>query len=107
MAGIGPQTFRARLTLRWTLAVGLLLGAANAVIYGGASMYLSRWLDEHLRTVAATETASSTDGPTGVHLHETPYDQLETGRFTEKLVSSTKSKNHRESFSKPGVTCPR
>jgi signal transduction histidine kinase len=85
-ASLGPQSFRARLTWRWTLAVGLLLGAANAVIYAGASIYLARWLDEHVRTVAATETASSTDGPAGVHLHETPYDQLEAGRFTEKLV---------------------
>lgn len=86
MTGLVPQSFRARLTWRWTLVVGLLLGAANAVIYLGASVYLTRWLDEHVRTVAATETASSTDGPEGVHLHETPYGQLEAGRFTEKVV---------------------
>jgi signal transduction histidine kinase len=86
VSGLDRQSFRTRLTLRWTVAVGLLLGAANAAIHGAASSYLARWLDEHVRTVAATETASSTDGPVGVHLHETPYDQLEAGRFTEKVV---------------------
>jgi two-component system OmpR family sensor kinase len=49
-------------------------------------MYLARWLDEHVRTVAATETASSTDGPVGVHLHEAPYAQLGADRVTEKVV---------------------
>lgn len=86
MTALVPQSFRARLTWRWTLSVGLLLGAANAVVYVGAAGYLARWLDEHVRTVAATETASSTDGLEGVHLHETPYGQLEAGRFTEKVV---------------------
>lgn len=80
------QSFRARLTLRWTLAVGLLLGLANLAVYGGTSFYLRRWLDEHVSTVAATETASSTDGLTDVHLHESPYAQLEAGSFTEKFV---------------------
>lgn len=80
------QSFRARLTLRWTLAVGVLLGVANLAVYGGTSFYLRRWLDEHVSTVAATEAASSTDGPTDVHLHESPYAQLEAGSFTEKFV---------------------
>jgi signal transduction histidine kinase len=80
------QSFRARLTWRWTLAVGALLGAANVLVYAGASVYVQRWLDGHVRTVAATEAASSTDGPTDVHLHESPFAQLERGLFTEKLV---------------------
>lgn len=80
------QSFRARLTWRWSLAVGALLGIVNVVVYVGASTYLHRWLDGHVSTVAATETASSTDGPTDVHLHESPYAQLEAGRFTEKFV---------------------
>ncbi len=80
------QSFRARLTLRWTVAVGVLLGLANVAVYAGASLYLTRWLDGHVRTVAATEAASSTDGATAVHLHESPYAQLEDGAFTEKLV---------------------
>lgn len=79
-------TFRARLTLRWTLAVGLLLGAALAVVHAGADIYLQRWLDNDVRTLAATETASATDGPSGVHLHEGPFIQYEAGAFTEKLV---------------------
>lgn len=80
------QSFRARLTWRWSLAVGALLGIVNVIVYVGASTYLHRWLDGHVSTVAATETASSTDGPTDVHLHESPYAQLEAGRFTEKFV---------------------
>lgn len=80
------QSFRARLIRRWSFAVGALLGIVNLLVYAGVSVSLHRWLDEHVRTVAATETASSTDGPTDVHLHESPYAQLEAGRFTEKLV---------------------
>ena len=80
------QSFRARLTLRWTLAVGVLLGLANVAVYAGASIYLHRWLDGHVRTIAATEAASSTDGTTDVHLHESTFTQLEAGGFTEKLV---------------------
>lgn len=80
------QSFRARLTLRWTLAVGVLLGVANIAVYAGASMYLHRWLDGHVRTIAATEAASSTDGATDVHLHESFFAQLEAGAYTEKIV---------------------
>lgn len=80
------QSFRARLTLRWTVAVGLLLGAANGVIYTAAAAYLHRWVDENVRTVAATEAASSTDGLGDVHLHEGSYAQLGPGRFSEKFV---------------------
>ena len=79
------QSFRARLIRRWSFAVGALLGIVNLLVYAGVSVSLHRWLDEHVRTVAATETASSTDGPTDVHLHESPYAQLEAGRLTQKL----------------------
>lgn len=79
-------SFRARLTLRWTLAVGLLLGVANLAIYTGARAYLHHWLDHNVRTVAATEAASSTDGLADVHLHESTFAQFESGAFTEKLV---------------------
>ncbi len=81
-----PTTFRARLTLRWTLAVGLLIGVANLTIYGVARVSLGRWLDGHVRTLAATEAASSTDGLEDVHLHEKPFAQFDAGAFTEKLV---------------------
>ena len=80
------QSFRARLTLRWTLAVGVLLGLTNVAVYAGASIYLHRWLDGHVRTIAATEAASSTDGATDVHLHESFFAQLEAGAYTEKIV---------------------
>ncbi|MGE0360817.1 MAG: ATP-binding protein [Vicinamibacterales bacterium] len=80
------ESFRARLTLRWTLAVGLLLGAATGTIYAAASAYLHRWVDENVRTIAATEAASSTDGLGDVHLHEGSYAQLGPGRFSEKFV---------------------
>ncbi|MGD9904257.1 MAG: sensor histidine kinase [Vicinamibacterales bacterium] len=80
------ESFRARLTLRWTLAVGVLLGLAHLAVYVAASAYLHRWLDENVRTVAATEAASSTDGLADVHLHEAPYAQLGPGRFSEKFV---------------------
>jgi two-component system, OmpR family, sensor kinase len=79
-------TFRARLTLRWTLAVALLLGAANLAVYVGAQRYLYQWLDHNVRTIAATEAASSTDGLEDVHLHESTFAQLDSGAFTEKFV---------------------
>jgi len=80
------RTFRARLTWRWTVAVGVLLGAGNLVIYSGAHAYVYRWFDHNVRTVAATEAASATDGRGEIHLHEGPFAQLDTGAFTEKLV---------------------
>jgi two-component system OmpR family sensor kinase len=80
------ESFRSRLTLRWTLVLGLVLGLANTAIYSAASIYLHRWLDENVRTVAATEAASSTDGFADVHLHEGSYSQLGPGRSSEKFV---------------------
>ncbi len=79
-------TFRARLTIRWTLAVGTLLAVAHLAVYGGVRLYVTRWLDHNVRTVAATEAASSTDGDDDVHLHEGPFAQLDSGAFTEKFV---------------------
>jgi signal transduction histidine kinase len=79
-------TFRARLTLRWTLAVGTLLALAHLAVYGGVRVYVHRWLDHNVRTVAATEAASSTDGTVDVHLHEGHFAQLDSGAFTEKFV---------------------
>jgi signal transduction histidine kinase len=79
-------TFRARLTVRWTLAVGTLLAVALAAVYGAVHVYVHRWLDHSVRTIAATEAASSTDGTTDVHLHEGSFAQLDAGAFTEKFV---------------------
>ena len=72
-------TFRARLTVRWTLAVGTLLALAHLAVYAGVRVYVHRWLDHNVRTVAATEAASSTDGLADVHLHEAPFAQLDSG----------------------------
>lgn len=82
----GNATFRGRLTWRWTIAVGLLLGAANLTIYVAARSYLAAWLDGQVRTLAATEAASSTDGLEDVHLHEKTFAEFDAGAFTEKLV---------------------
>ena len=79
------RTFRVTLTLWWTAGFGLLLAAASTAVYAAFATYLDRDLDLKVRTVAATELGSSTDGPT-VHLHELPLDALARGEYTEKFV---------------------
>jgi two-component system OmpR family sensor kinase len=79
------MTFRATLTVWWTLAFGLLLAAANVAIYTAFRAYLARDLDLKVRTVAATELGSSTDGVT-IHLHELPREALANGEYTDKFV---------------------
>ncbi len=64
-------SFRARLTLRWLAAFGLVLALAHLAVYAGARVFLRRDLDAQLRTLAGTELASSSDGD-GPHLHEFP-----------------------------------
>ena len=59
---LSGMPFRTQLTLWWALAFGLLLAVANLTIYGSFNVYLRRDLDRKVRTVAATELASSTDG---------------------------------------------
>ena len=63
--------FRRQLTLWWALAFGLLLAVANLAIYSAFDAYLKRDLDRKVRTVAAAELASSSDGA-GIHLHPLP-----------------------------------
>lgn len=81
-----PATFRARLTVRWTVVFGVLLALANGVIYFAVRTYAYRDLDAKVRTLAATETVSSTDGPIGLHVHELPVEELGLVNFTEKFV---------------------
>ncbi len=81
-----PLTFRARLTLRWTVMFGLLLAAANLAIYFGVREFLYRDLHAKLRTLGATEVASAVDRPLGVHLHEFPAEAMGQREFAEKLV---------------------
>ena len=79
-------SFRARLTLRWTIAFGLLLASANTAVYMGVRAYAVRDLDAHLRTLAATEIASSTDQGGALHLHEFSLDDVGRGEFAGKFV---------------------
>jgi len=77
--------FRLQLTLWWAAAFGLLLAVANIAIYAAFDTYLRRDLDRKVRTVAAAELASSTDGP-GLHLHPLPKDALAEGEFADTFV---------------------
>lgn len=80
-------SFRARLTLRWTLVFSCILAVASVWIYAGirASVYAD--LDNHLRTLAGTEVTAAIDRPTASpHLHELPLTALAGSSFTEKLV---------------------
>ena len=79
------RTFRMTLTMWWTAGFGLILAVASLAVYGAFASYLDRDLDLKVRTVAATELGSSTDGP-AIHLHELPRDALARGEFTEKFV---------------------
>lgn len=80
-----PLTFRARLTVRWTLVFGVLLAAANASIYVAVRAYAYADLDSKVRTLGVTEVASAVDGPVGLHVHELPIE-LANGAYTEKFV---------------------
>jgi two-component system OmpR family sensor kinase len=79
-------TFRARLTLRWTVTFGLLLAVTLAAIYAGSRTFAWRDLDEQLRTLAATELASALDEGRGPHLHDFPVEALGTADFTGKFA---------------------
>lgn len=81
-----PLSFRARLTLRWTVAFGLLLAAANVTVYMGVRAYAERDLDANLRTLALTEIASSTDAGGVLHLHDGDVEDLDGGESTRKFV---------------------
>lgn len=82
---LGGVTFRQRLARRWTVAFAVLLAVTNGVIYLAAHTWLYRDLDLKVRTVAATELASSTDRA-DIHLHELPAEALGGGEFADKFV---------------------
>lgn len=79
-------SFRARLTLRWTVAFGLLLAAVLAGIHLTWRVLAYRDLDGQVRTVAATELASAVDEYRGVHLHDFPMDALGNAEFAGKFA---------------------
>ncbi len=81
-----PLSFRARLTLRWTIAFGLLLACANLAVYVGVRAYVHRDFDATLRTLAATEIVSSTDEDGELHLHDLALEDLIGGDYTDKFV---------------------
>jgi signal transduction histidine kinase len=78
-------SFRTRLTLQWTSAFGLLITVALIGVYAGARAYGYHELDLHLRTVAATELASSTDQGAPIHLHDFPAGALNQSEFAPKF----------------------
>lgn len=85
MIGWRRMPFRVQLTLWWALAFGLLLAVANGAIYAAFDVYLRRDMDRKVRTVAAAELASSTDGA-GIHLHPLPKEALGDGEFADTFV---------------------
>ncbi len=78
-------SFRTRLTLRWVVAFGLVLGLAHLAVFVGARAFLQRDLDAQLRTLAGTELASSSDGA-GPHLHEFPAEAHGAAEVVDKFV---------------------
>ena len=81
-----PLSFRAALTVRWTIAFGLLLACTSVAVYAGVRVYAQRDFDATLRTLAATEIASSTDAGGLLHIHELSEEHLGSGDFTGKFV---------------------
>jgi signal transduction histidine kinase len=84
-AGAPSISFRLRLTMRWTLVFGLILTAALLLVFASARTFGYSALDLHLRTVAATELASSTDQGAPIHLHEFPVGALNDREFAPKF----------------------
>ena len=79
-------SFRARLTLQWTVVFGLLLAITGLVIDAGARVFLRVDLDRKVRTLARTEAASATDGDHGVHLHDPPRGTLTDADLAPKFA---------------------
>lgn len=87
MTRSAPLSFRARLTLRWTLVFSCILAAASTWIFVGIRATTYADLDSHLRTLAATEVTSAVDNPTSPpHVHELPVTAMAGGTFTQKIV---------------------
>ncbi len=79
------MSFRARLTLRWTMAFGLLLALVSGAVYIGIRSFLVRDLDAQLRTLAGTELASAVD-TRRVHIHDFPASAFENELYADKFV---------------------
>jgi signal transduction histidine kinase len=79
-------SIRTRLTLRWTAAFAVLLAVANLAIYLGSAAASRRDLDAQVRTLAATELASSVDEFRGQHLHEVRAEGLHNLELAPKFA---------------------
>ncbi len=79
-------SFRARLTLRWTVVFGLVLAAASVAIFLGLRRAAYAELDRHLRTLASSDVAAAFDQPVSPHVHDLPSAAVVGGAYTEKLV---------------------
>jgi heavy metal sensor kinase len=64
------NSFRARLTLNWTVVFGVLLTLTLVGVYFSLRYGLKSALEANLRTLALTEVASAIDEYQGVHLHD-------------------------------------
>lgn len=89
-----PLSFRARLTLRWTLAVGGVLALANTAIYTATKWSMLSDFDAQVRTLAATELASSTDQGQGIHLHEFPRATVGARDYADKFSQVLDERGH-------------
>ena len=77
-----PVSFRAALTLRWSVTFGAILALASAATYPGTRTFLLADLDTQLKTLALTERASMSDA--GLHIHDDVQDtQTGTGTATK------------------------
>ena len=81
-----PKSFRAWLTLEWTLVFGVVLGLALTGVYVGVRHNLVTSLEADLRTLAATEVASGVDAGEGVHLHRLDHPALVNEVHVAKFV---------------------
>lgn len=79
-------SLRARLTLQWTLAFGVLLALAHLALYKATESFQRADLDAQVRTLAATELASAVDDCRGIHLHQFPFGPLPSGPLAEKFA---------------------
>lgn len=82
-------SFRTRLTLRWTVAYGLVLACASLAVWLGSRALAYRDLDAQVRTLAATELASAVDEWQAPHVHEFPAASLGSRDFADKIVQLT------------------
>lgn len=79
-------SLRARLTLQWTCAFGVLLALAGLATFAATRSFQLSDLDAQVRTLAATETASAIDDCRGVHLHDFPFGPVPEPPYAEKFA---------------------